>query len=246
MKKQTRNRLFAKALGLSLVASLAATAAQAQTAIGGGKNPSFPITISKSGSYKLVNNLNVPAGLDGIVLAPGVDATIDLGSFTIKGPAECSKYVNCFQFDGTVGVRVQEGQILRISNGTVTGFTAAGVGAPGGFNFSQVNARDLRVIGNGIGIRAYALMVDHVVANDNWGTGVYGETGSILDSIAFSNGGGFAISLGTIRGCVARANTNYGFSFQRTTNENNVTFDNGVPTQGGGAYSPGLNNGYND
>lgn len=244
MKRTTLT--FAKALGLSFLLALGAGSAQAQTNLGGGKNINFPITLTKSGSYKLVNHLNVPAGLDGIVLAEGVDATIDLNSFTITGPAVCSKFDNCFQGNGTVGIRVQPEQTVRVFNGHVRGFTAAGVGDPSGFNFSQVIARDLKVTSNGHGIRAYSVMVENVLAMENAGVGIYADTGSVLNSISNSNTVGVSISMGSIRGCVARANASYGFGFQRTTHQDNITFNNGTPTSGGGAFSPGLNNGYND
>lgn len=234
-----------KALGLSIVFALAANPALAQTSIS-TKNGVFPITITKSGSYKLTGNLVVPPGVDGIVLAPDVDASIDLNSFTISGPAVCSKSVNCYQQNGTIGIRVQPEHTLNVFNGHVTGFTTAGVGQPSGFNYGTVIARNLKVTSNGVGVRAYVVMAENVLALDNSGTGIYGDTGSVINSIANGNGLGISISMGTIRGCVARANANAGFSFQRTTHQDNVTFDNGVQTQGEGAYSPGFNNGFND
>ena len=66
-----------KVLGLSIILALAATPAKAQTAIG-IKNAVFPITLTKSGHYKLTSTLTVPPGVDGLVLADGVDASIDL------------------------------------------------------------------------------------------------------------------------------------------------------------------------
>lgn len=237
--------LAAKALGLSIVVTLAASSAEAQTAIG-GKNSTFPITITKSGSYKLAANLNVPPGVDGIVLADGVDASIDLNNFTISGPAVCSNYVNCYEGNGTIGIRVQAEHTLSVFNGHVRGFTTAGVGQPSGFNYGTVIAKNLKVTGNGVGVRAYVVMAENVMALENSGTGIYGDTGSVINSIANSNSVGISISMGTIRGCVARANTNFGFSFQRTTHQDNVTFDNGAQTQGEGPYSPGFNNGFVD
>jgi hypothetical protein len=62
--------------------------------------------------------------------------------------------------------------------------------------------------------------------------------------------------MGAVRGCVARANGGYGFLFQRTSHQDNQTFDNG---KDGGSYdnngatnvvtssfSPGYNNNCND
>jgi hypothetical protein len=56
--------------------------------IGQGDSAGFPVTITQPGSYRLMSNLSVPAGLDGIVItAPNV--TIDLNGYTIAGPNTC-------------------------------------------------------------------------------------------------------------------------------------------------------------
>lgn len=242
----TRRNATLSSLGVSIVFALAATSAHAQSSIGGGKSVTFPITITKSGSYKLAKDLNVPAGLDGIVVAPGVDANIDLAGFTITGGANCGKNVNCYQFNGTVGIRIDANQTLRVSNGHVRGFNSVGVGQASGFNWGQVIAKDLKLTGNAIGLRAYLVMAENVFAMDNEGSAISAETGSVINSVAASNGAGIGVSMGTIRGCIATSNTNYGFSFQRTAHQDNATFNSGTPTQGGGSYSPGFNNAFND
>lgn len=231
----------------ALFAGVAASAgvSQAQTAIS-PKNAVYPITLTKNGNYKLTGNLVVPDGKSGIVLAEGVDAVIDLGGFAISGPADCSQYTNCYVGNGTVGVQVAPGNTLNISNGRVTGFTRLGVGDPGGFNFSQVIAKNMRIEGNGSGLRAYALSAENVLAYGNSGIGIGAQTGSALNCQAISNYQGISISLGNVRGCVANHNTEQGFLFQRTPHQDNVTFDNGTIQVGEGAYSPGVNNGFND
>jgi hypothetical protein len=233
-------------LGLTVfvAAAGAVTASEAQVAL--KSNAGFPIVVNKSGTYKLTANLNVPADVDGIVVEPGVIAVIDLSGFTIKGPAQCFKGSDCFVFNGTVGIRVAPGSTLQVSNGHVRGFTRLAIGDPGAFNFSKVIANKVQVTNSGSGLAAYLVMAEHVLAMDNAGIGISAEKGSVLHSLAVSNNQGIFVAMGTVRGCVARANTLQGFLFQRTTHQDNVTFDNGTPTAGEGAFSPGTNNAYND
>ena len=90
-------------LALAAVAFIASTA-QAQTVIGAG-SPSFPIVINKSGSYKLAANLTVPAGADGIVVASGVNVTLDLGGYQVSGAAACTK-AGCSGAAPSMGIKV--------------------------------------------------------------------------------------------------------------------------------------------
>jgi hypothetical protein len=65
----SENEVNAKTTAQALFASLvvAASAAEAQTMIGGGKtSPNFPIVLNQPGSYKLANTLVVPAGTTAI------------------------------------------------------------------------------------------------------------------------------------------------------------------------------------
>ena len=187
----------------------------------------------------------------------GVTAVIDLAGRTINGAAQCSYWFsqNCYSGTGTVGIRVPESSTLQVSNGTVRGFSLAGIGGSV-FNNPTVIAKNIRVMNNGHGIFAYDVMAENVIADDNVGTGIAADRGAVINSVATSNRQGISVSMGTVRGCVARANGGYGFLFQRTSHQDNQTFDNG---NDGGSYlnngatnivnsslSPGVNNNYND
>ncbi len=90
-----------------------------------GDGAGFPVTLSQPGSYKLMSNLVVPAGVDGIVATvPGV--TIDLNGFSITGPGTCTGVpasISC-SATGTHGITAAIGAVMRLAvrNGQVTGF----------------------------------------------------------------------------------------------------------------------------
>jgi len=250
----------AASIGLAIAIIAAAVPTNAADRIGPDKKTgaiTYPILINRNGNYELGADLDVPAGLDGIVLAPGVTAVIDLAGRTISGAAQCSYWFsqNCYSGSGTVGIRVPEKSVLQVSNGTVRGFNRAGIGGVT-FNNATVIANNIRVVNNGRGIQAYDVMAENIIADDNVGTAISAESGSVINSVATRNGQGIHVSMGTVRGCVARANGGYGFMFQRTSHQDNQTFDNG---NDGGSYSnngatntvnspfsPGVNNNYND
>ena len=152
------------ATGLTLAMIAAGAAANAADKIGPDKKTgaiTYPIMITRNGNYELAADLDVPAGLDGIVLAMGVTAVIDLAGRTINGAAQCSYWFsqNCYSGTGTVGIRVPESSTLQVSNGTVRGFSLAGIGGSV-FNNPTVIAKNIRVMNNGRGIFAYDVMAE--------------------------------------------------------------------------------------
>ncbi|RZL40400.1 MAG: hypothetical protein EOP35_01025 [Rubrivivax sp.] len=198
-------------LALAALTVLASTA-QAQTALGAG-NPTFPIVINKSGSYKLAANLTVPAGIDGIVVASGVNVTLDLGGFQVSGAATCTK-AGCSGAGPSMGIKVGN-SMLRVFNGTVRGFALNGISvdyqAPG----AVVIAEDLMVTGNFNGIFVSQLTANRVVAHNNASYGIFTIQGLIASSMATSNGNnGISMSSGLVRD--SRASSN-GFGFDHNS-----------------------------
>jgi hypothetical protein len=77
-----------------------------------GDGPGFPVTISRTGKYKLTGNLNAGSRRVGIrVKAPNV--TIDLNGFTISG--------------GTVAIEAADDDGLTVMNGTIDGASSQGI-----------------------------------------------------------------------------------------------------------------------
>ena len=94
-----------------------------------GDAPGFPISINHPGHYKLTGNLQVPLGVDGIVInSPGV--TLDLNGFSVIAPGYCTlqpnpEMVMCSGGAASRGITGYGGTVLR--NGFVRGFNTAGV-----------------------------------------------------------------------------------------------------------------------
>jgi hypothetical protein len=117
---------------------------QARALAGGvspGDTPGFPVTISRSGSYRLTGNLDF-TGFAGIVLtAPHV--TIDLNGFVIEvsGP-------------GTCGICDPDSQgATTIINGTVVVYGGGyGVKVAGGSRVEAVNMTSYNQTGSVVGI----------------------------------------------------------------------------------------------
>src|SRR5262245_28507468 len=93
----------------------------------------FPVVIMTSGSYRLTGNLSAPVGLRAIaVVAP--DVVIDLNGFRIEG----SGGANVPGIAGSLG----GGAGLSVMNGTITGFSGAGIDfGIGGFETKVLRMR---------------------------------------------------------------------------------------------------------
>jgi len=159
-----------------------------------GDSPGFPITIGKSGSYKLSSDLTVTDPTKpGIVIAVS-DVTIDLNGHTISGPLYC---VNGGSWPGSCtggnpglnwvwGIDASMGAVLSartIRNGTIRGFSG------GGISLSNVRIEDMNIYSNGgDGIVASdgMLLRVNVFNNLGWGINLQGYS-SVIDSLVTTN-----------------------------------------------------------
>jgi hypothetical protein len=118
-------RTFVAVLALIALSAGPATALDGEVLINQAKalsggvtpndDPGFPVTLSRRGKYKLIGNLNVPAGKDGIRVTAAY-VTIDLNGFRIFGGNQALVGINGVNRDG-----------LTVMNGTITGFTSHGI-----------------------------------------------------------------------------------------------------------------------
>lgn len=156
----TARSMFGKTLagGALLCAALAslpgaAFAADGQTLISQSKAlagnvtpgdaPGFPVTISRSGSYRLSSNLTVSSLHDGIVIAAD-NVTLDLNGFTISGDGTGNSG-NCV--DGS-GFR----RAIAVRNGSLTNcFNAIDLSVSTGVEVHQVRAFRNRSFGIAVG-----------------------------------------------------------------------------------------------
>ena len=105
---------------------------QAKVAAGGitpADTPGFPVTVNRSGKYKLTGNLLVPAGTDGFVIT-GDNVTLDLNGFRVTG--------------GRIGVNAPNADGLTVMNGTIAGFSNHGIRTR---SFAVI--QDMQITGSG-------------------------------------------------------------------------------------------------
>ena len=55
-----------------------------------GDAPGFPVTLGRSGHYRLAGDLVVPVDTSGIVIS-AQNVTLDLGGHTVGGPVQCNR-----------------------------------------------------------------------------------------------------------------------------------------------------------
>lgn len=208
----------------SLVASLTAIASeppqiidQSRALTGGitpGDAPGLPVTINRSGHYRLGTDLIVPASTSGIVIeAPNV--TLDLNGHSVSGPVKCAqnkttRAVACsapsrpFTVKGIDGVGAAS---TVIRNGSVRGFAGLGVhhGAGAVMEGLQIESNA------GVGIAGEAhlqvsIVRDVRVAN-NGAQGIVCEQVHLVGSTFEGNGGdGVDCRRSWFSGCVTRHN----------------------------------------
>jgi hypothetical protein len=181
--------------------------------------PGYPITLSQPGHYKLMGNLVVPAGVNGISITAD-DVTLDLNGFRILGAGSCSRNpnmasVSCAGHSGGNGIAVEgNGSFTStIRNGSVRGFNK-GVSMEGGlaedlelkFNdaglylmasiLAPTHARGISAFMNNYGVRIETgALVERSVASSNtvgFGASINLKSGSVKDSLATMNQAGFA------------------------------------------------------
>jgi hypothetical protein len=150
-----------------------------------GDDPGFPITITRSGSYRLTSSLGrVTTGdLSGSFMwVEASHVTLDMAGFQISctplvlGATRCAGGAT-----GIYGVPDADNVVVR--NGTIRGLPQEG----------------LRIDGTGI--------AEKVRAFDNGGIGILVSDGLIIESIARGNGGtGIRVDTGTVDGCWALDN----------------------------------------
>jgi hypothetical protein len=197
------NRTISALRTLTLVATaLLATAGAAQAqqtfdhnkalagGISPGDTPGYPITLSRPGHYKLMGNLSVPAGVNGIAItASGVH--LDLNGFSVSGPGSCTRVdtatLTCQGHSGGTGVYVNSVGVT-LQNGTVRGF-GNGVIGDGADSLHR-----MRVTQNLTGIVASSggWTGVRIVDSDidlNAGTGINISRGLIQTSRVVGNGG---------------------------------------------------------
>lgn len=172
--------------------------AQAQKMIGQVKT--FPIVISKSGSYKLRSNITVPDANTTAISVQADNVTIDLNGFSILGPCTgnppCSPTGSGKGIDGLTATKFN----TTVLNGTVQGMGAAGIT----LNNGRVTGVSV-VLNGGAGIN---ITTGTVTGCQSIGNGSDGINATVVSNClsAFNIGNGIAATLGAVTGCVSSGN----------------------------------------
>lgn len=156
-----------------------------------GDTPGFPVTISKSGKYKLAGDLDIPdAHTNGInINVPNVE--IDLNGFGIYGPNTCtgSPVTSCANNDAQYGI-ISSFADSAVRNGTVMGMSGSCIYLGQNSVVENVNVSECAIYG----IALQSGMVKNVLSHHNFSSGVrLASTGVISGSTIRFNGNGVAI-----------------------------------------------------
>ncbi len=209
------------------------------TGLGGCDTAGFPVTLCASGSYRLISNLTVPSGRNGIDLSAN-EITIDLNGFTIAGSTGAGIGIN--------GLNSYADGII-ITNGSVEDMNS-GIYLVGDY----VQVKGVNVSENGgTGLYAgYSSIVQEVTATLNGGSGIVVGAGSVVTDSAASNNTGDGI-VGNGVGVLISDNASYfnggdgietrnGSSVTNNVSRNNTGFGLISGTGAGGVHHTGYRN----
>lgn len=185
-----------------------------------GDSAGFPVQIANSGSYRLTGNLTVDDGATTVIRIFTAHVTIDLGGFTISGPAVCSDRpvtgcTNGGTGDGIFAAVSPNHHDITIKNGDIRGMgdDAIALGNIGNVHVDRIRAVSNAGYGFRLGPRS---LVTNSYAHANLGLGISsGESARVSDSTFMHNGGtGMSLGGGTtiVTNCLTINNGNTGLS----------------------------------
>ncbi len=171
-----------------------------------GDSPGFPLTISKAGSYKLMENITVQSANTTAIQVMADNVTIDLNGFSIIGPVVCSGYNLVCVTPGTGnGIDAAYRDNLKVINGTIKGMGKYGI-----LNGHSAIIEGVNVVSNGdtgIQLGGATASIRNCTAYNNGGNGLTAYRGNVSGSVASGNGlTGISVVYGILSGNTALAN----------------------------------------
>lgn len=156
----------------------------------------FPIKITKSGSFQLQSNIVVPKANMTAILVQADDVTIELNGYAIIGPTVCTgagATLVCAPLGTGRGIDAAGHQNIKVCNGTVRGLGSSGIVTGKGAIIESV-----RVTSNGlVGINVFSGTVTGNTAFGNGSSGIEVSTGTVSNNTAADNGiNGISVSTG--------------------------------------------------
>jgi hypothetical protein len=172
-----------------------------------GDTPGFPVTISRSGSYRLSSDLTVPdENTTGVEITVS-NVSLDLNGFSILGPVQCvyPGASSCTPATGSGdGVRItgpaNRYANIAIQNGTIRGMGKSGISQDGSIPGLLIDR--VRLVSNrSAGVYANGALIIHSLATGNGGNGFSGNGINLQSSTAHSNAGrGLNANIGSAYG----------------------------------------------
>lgn len=174
-----------------------------------GDSAGFPVTITARGSFRLTSDLDLSAqspNLSGVVITAQF-VTLDLGGFSIHGPAGCSGTPTTSCAPAGTGVGVDGVSFLTLRNGIVSGMASDGVRLQHGVRIDDIQSfanggsgvvagdqSEMRWVESTLNAQHGILTnieatLDHVSAVGNGGDGLHVASGVLTDDNASRNGG---------------------------------------------------------
>ncbi|HEY7390600.1 MAG TPA: hypothetical protein VH640_18930 [Bryobacteraceae bacterium] len=193
-----------------------------------GDDPGFPVTISKSGSYRLAGNLTVPDADTSAIVITADAVTLDLSGFNIAGPLLCPAGPAVTCLTAGKGIGIEAAHILdatrgvRVFRGSVRGMGSMGILLGGlGSSVSQITVDH----NAGGGMSVYG-NVSESAATMNGSFGIIGL--NVRDSSAVENAGdGIIVDGGGVAtGNVSSSNGGLGMAVMNGTATGNTIFVN--------------------
>jgi hypothetical protein len=172
----------------------------AETGCFPGDDPGFPVLLTEPGTYILTSNLEVVDPGDSAIVISTSNIAIDLNRFSVSGPVVCSGVpAKCDQQGPANGIDGGFHENLRITNGTVSGFSQWGIVT--GPNSYVVNIVSRSNSGKGIVARD-GTQVSNSKAIGNEGTGIELRGSSIAKGVVVrENGTGIGVGCAIDNGC---------------------------------------------
>ncbi len=229
-----------------------------------GDAPGFPVTISRSGSYRLASNLVLPSSNTIGILITAPNVSLDLSGFSILGGGACSQdplgFAICPNPGQGVGVQAGDDQTpgprsVTVRNGSVRGMSRSGIQITGdgsqvdrvtsdgnfreGFDVNG-SVSSSSATGNGFdGIQAVSIHDSTSLRNRRFGILVRSVGGVASGNVISLNGfQGISAANSTIRGNASTANQGTGIfaNCPSVVAENTVVdnHDNSIETVGSG------------
>lgn len=208
-----------------------------------GDTAGFPVTISRSGSYRLASNLNIGASAVSInaleikSTTPGtqLNVTMDLNGFLIGGTNVCDfdeqQDVACTTTSGTGnGITTASDSSVRISNGAVRGFGKNGIYCEGSCTIDELTVANNG--GTGIMISNNSNIPSIITNNSvflNGNNGIFAQFSTIESNGVKNNiGYGIASAYSSVVGNAVSSNVKEGLAgTDNAFSNNNFNFNNG-------------------